>query len=60
MLVRTWWYGGIEMSKKIIGWTLQVEWDNGKTENITDLESFISSSLLQDIDDALTELEESK
>ena len=48
------------MSKKIIGWTLQVEWDNGKTENITDLESFISSSLLQDIDDALTELEESK
>tara|TARA_Y100000758_G_C15918259_1_gene374172 strand:- start:28 stop:174 length:147 start_codon:yes stop_codon:yes gene_type:complete len=48
------------MSKKIIGWSLHVEWDNGKTENITDLESFMSSSQIQDIDDALRELEESK
>ena len=50
------------MSKKksIIGWSLHVEWDNGNTENITDLESFMSSSQIQDIDDALRELEESK
>ena len=48
------------MTKKIIGWSLHVEWDNGKTENITDLESFMSSSQIQDIDDALRELEESK
>tara|TARA_Y100000296_G_C5113378_1_gene226345 strand:- start:272 stop:418 length:147 start_codon:yes stop_codon:yes gene_type:complete len=48
------------MTKKIIGWSLHVEWDNGNTENITDLESFMSSSQIQDIDDALRELEESK
>ena len=44
--------------KKIIGWSLHVEWDNGKTENITDLEAFMASNLIQDIDDSLTDLEE--
>tara|TARA_Y100001949_G_C15856068_1_gene272873 strand:- start:362 stop:547 length:186 start_codon:yes stop_codon:yes gene_type:complete len=44
--------------KKIIGWSLHVEWDNGKTENITDLEAFMPSNLIQDIDDSLTDLEE--
>ena len=52
------------MSKKksIVGWSLYVEWDNGKTENITDLESFMYSSQIQGIDDALRdrEIEESK
>ena len=44
--------------KKIIGWSLHVEWDNGKIENITDLEAFMPSNLIQDIDDSLTDLEE--
>lgn len=50
------------MSKKksIIGWSLHVEWDNGKTENIIDLEAFMSSSQIQGIDDSLRELEESE
>ncbi len=46
--------------KKVTGWSLKVEWDNGEIENITDLESFMPSNLIQDIDDSLTDLEESK
>jgi len=46
--------------KSIIGWSLHVEWDNGKTENIIDLEEFMSSSQIQGIDDSLRELEESE
>ena len=46
--------------KKVTGWSLKVEWDNGEIENITDLESFMPSNLIQDIDDSLTDLEKSK
>ena len=44
-------------NKSIIGWSLHVEWDNGKTEHIIDLEEFMSSSQIQGIDDSLRELE---
>lgn len=50
----------MKKKKSIIGWSLHVEWDNGKTENIIDLEAFMSSSQIQGIDDSLRELEESK
>jgi|TARA_R110002074_G_scaffold87791_4_gene193747 hypothetical protein len=39
--------------KKIASWAIQVEWDNGEVENITE----IPSGFAQQIDNFLTDLE---
>lgn len=38
---------------KIVSWTINIKWDNGTYENISDMDDDIS----QPIDDFLTELE---
>ena len=40
----------------IISWTINVQWDNGTYENISDLDDDVS----QPIDDFLTELEDER
>ena len=39
---------------KIVSWTINIKWDNGTYENISDMDDDIS----QPIDDFLTELED--
>lgn len=39
--------------RRVVSWAIQVEWDNGRTENITDIPNDVS----QTIDDWLTEVE---
>ena len=42
--------------KRISSWAIQVEWDNGKVENITALPSGVA----YEVDEFLTELENAK
>jgi hypothetical protein len=42
--------------KRISSWAIQVEWDNGKVENITALPSGVA----HEVDEFLTELENAK
>ena len=41
---------------KIVSWTINIKWDNGIYENISDMDDDIS----QPIDDFLTELEDER
>mgnify|MGYP003122943462 FL=1 len=41
---------------KIISWTINIKWDNGTYENISDMDDDIS----QPIDDFLSELEDER
>ena len=41
---------------KIISWTINIKWDNGTYENISDMDDDVS----QPIDDFLTELEDER
>ena len=41
---------------KIIRWTINIKWDNGTYENISDMDDDVS----QPIDDFLTELEDER
>ncbi len=41
---------------KIISWTINIKWDNGTYENISDMDDDIS----QPIDDFLTEIEDER
>ena len=41
---------------KIVNWTINIKWDNGIYENISDMDDDIS----QPIDDFLTELEDER
>jgi hypothetical protein len=41
---------------KIVSWTINIKWDNGTYENISDMDDDIS----QPIDDFLTELEDER
>ena len=41
---------------KIIGWSIDIEWSNGKVEKLTDIPDDITSG----IDEYLTEIEEQK
>jgi len=45
--------GSGKMKNKIIGWTIEVEWETGKTERISEL----PNSVAQVIDDYLTDVE---
>ena len=41
---------------KIVSWTINIKWDNGTYENISDMDDDVS----QPIDDFLTELEDER
>ena len=41
---------------KIVSWTINIKWDNGTYENISDMDDDIS----QPIDDFLTEIEDER